>query len=326
MKNVSKKLIGTVMAVVMLLSVMTVGVTAGGAKLGDVNRDGGIDSIDSAFVLRYDAGMANLDGEQLRLADINKDGYVDGIDSAFILQHDAGINEIAEDISEADSSEDLSEETSEANSSEAESSEEASEEVSGETSGETSEETSEEPKPEYWVPTEEDIEFICDEFIRLLNIERAKLGAQPLETAPIAHEMAMVRAEELKTLFAHERPGENKNIATIYTDYIYNPSDTVKILYNGEKHLAYAPDSCGENILKSSGDGYEHYLENDDIEEFLTIEATGWVNNFSISPGHWRDLTNPEYSGVGVGVGVEVEDGLDIIFHICVMTMDKLHG
>ena len=253
MKNVSKKLIGTVMAVVMLLSVMTVGVTAGGAtaggaKLGDVNRDGGIDSIDSAFVLRYDAGMAELDGEQLRLADINKDGYVDGIDSAFILQHDAGINEIAEDISEADGSEDLSEETSEANSSEAESSEEVSEEVSGETSGETSEE----PKPEYWVPTEEDIECICDEFIRLLNIERAKLGAQPLETAPIAHEMAMVRAEELKTLFAHERPGENKRISTIYTDYMYNPSDTRKILYNGEKHLAYAPDSCGENI----GAGY----------------------------------------------------------------------
>lgn len=308
MKNVSKKLIGTVMAVIMLLSVMTVGVTAGGAKLGDVNRDGGIDSIDSAFVLRYDAGMANLDGEQLRLADVNKDGYVDGIDSAFILQHDAGINEIAEDVSEADGSEDLS----------------------GETSEETSEEVSEEPKPEYWVPTEEDIEFICDEFIRLLNIERAKLGAQPLETAPIAHEMAMVRAEELKTLFAHERPGENKNIATIYTDYMYNPSDTVKILYNGEKHLAYAPDSCGENIGAgfALGQDYQEYSR----EEFLTNEAVNWVKGFSNSPGHWRDLTNPEYSGVGVGVSTEEPDlngnfhYINVPTYICIMTMDKLYG
>ena len=310
MKNVSKKLIGTVMAVVMLLSVMTVGATAGGAKLGDVNRDGGIDSIDSAFVLRYDAGMASLDGEQLRLADINKDGYVDGIDSAFILQHDAGINEIAEDISEADGSEDLSEETSEANSSEAESSEEASEEVSGE--------TSEEPKPEYWVPTEEDIEFICDEFIRLLNIERAKLGAQPLETAPIAHEMAMVRAEELKTLFAHERP-DGRIIVTIYQDYQYNPD-----CYGwNEQGNLYHPYSCGENIC-TAGIWISDYFENGNAE--LTAEVITMIEGFANSPGHWRDLTNPEYSGIGVGCSVARADDTYVSFRLCVLTMDKLHG
>lgn len=320
MKINRNKLTASLMAVVMLLSLVTVGATAESRKLGDVNRDGDVDALDAAEILRFDAGVSDLDSEQLLLADTNRDGGVDSIDSAYILQHDAGIKPIEQPIE--DSSEDLSEETSEANSSEAESSEEASEEVSGE----TSEEVNEEPEPEYWVPTEEDIEFICDEFIRLLNIERAKLGAQPLETAPIAHEMAMVRAEELKTLFAHERPG-GRQIATIYIDYEYNPNREGVLIYdNGEWCRSYAPDSCGENILKSSGDGYERYLENDDIKEFLTIEATGWVNNFSISPGHWRDLTNPEYSGVGVGVGVEAEDGLDIIFHICVMTMDKLHG
>lgn len=324
MKNLTKKTIGIFMTAVMLLSVITVGATAGGAKLGDVNRDGGIDSIDSAFVLRYDAGMANLDEEQLRLADVNKDGYVDGIDSAFILQHDAGINEIPEDVSEADSSEDLSEETSEANSSEANSSEEVSEEVSGETSGETSEE----PKPEYWVPTEEDIEFICNEFIRLLNIERAKLGAQPLETAPIAHEMAMVRAEELKTLFAHERP-DGRHIGTIYDDYKYNPDSTELVWVDGEWQKGYAP-YAGENIGAgfALGQDYQEYSR----EEFLTNEAVNWVKGFANSPGHWRDLTNPEYSGVGVGVSTEEPDlsgnshYVNVPTYICIMTMDKLYG
>ncbi len=57
---------------------------------GDVTRDGVIDSADAVLILRYDAGLTELDSEQKLLADINGDGYVDVADAARILQIDAG--------------------------------------------------------------------------------------------------------------------------------------------------------------------------------------------------------------------------------------------
>jgi len=58
---------------------------------GDLNGDGVADNLDAVFVLRYDAGLDDLDSDQLINGDVNNDGVVDNTDAARILQFDAGL-------------------------------------------------------------------------------------------------------------------------------------------------------------------------------------------------------------------------------------------
>jgi len=57
--------------------------------LGDVNEDGAVNSLDAAYVLRYDAELISLDYKQLWAADVNGDGIVNSLDAAWILRFDA---------------------------------------------------------------------------------------------------------------------------------------------------------------------------------------------------------------------------------------------
>lgn len=59
--------------------------------LGDVNGDGGVDSLDAAKILQYDAGLVLLTAKALERADVNKDGGVDALDASKVLQYDADI-------------------------------------------------------------------------------------------------------------------------------------------------------------------------------------------------------------------------------------------
>lgn len=59
--------------------------------LGDVNRDGIVDNLDAAWMLKYDAGMIPFDAEQLIIGDVNFDNTVDSLDAAKVLKYDAGI-------------------------------------------------------------------------------------------------------------------------------------------------------------------------------------------------------------------------------------------
>lgn len=58
-------------------------------ELGDANKDGSVDNIDAAMVLKYDAGII----DDIDNADVNKDGEINNIDAALILKYDAGIIE-----------------------------------------------------------------------------------------------------------------------------------------------------------------------------------------------------------------------------------------
>ncbi len=58
---------------------------------GDVNGDGYADNMDAAAVLRYDAGITELDSLQLAAGDVNGDGEVNNLDAAYILKIDAGL-------------------------------------------------------------------------------------------------------------------------------------------------------------------------------------------------------------------------------------------
>ena len=59
--------------------------------LGDVNFDGNINSLDAAYVLKYDAFMLTFDDAQLLVGDVNGDNTVNSLDAAQILKYDAMI-------------------------------------------------------------------------------------------------------------------------------------------------------------------------------------------------------------------------------------------
>ena len=55
--------------------------------LGDVNQDAKVDSADAQMLLRYNAELEELSGEQLEAADVNKDKAADSSDAGMILQY-----------------------------------------------------------------------------------------------------------------------------------------------------------------------------------------------------------------------------------------------
>ena len=61
------------------------------SEKGDVNTDGGIDNLDAALILKYDAGISDLNEAELSAADVNGDGEANNLDAALILRYDAGI-------------------------------------------------------------------------------------------------------------------------------------------------------------------------------------------------------------------------------------------
>ncbi len=60
-------------------------------EVGDANKDGEINNIDAALILKYDAGIVSEIDDSF--ADVNGDGEVNNIDAALILKYDAGIIE-----------------------------------------------------------------------------------------------------------------------------------------------------------------------------------------------------------------------------------------
>ena len=56
-----------------------------GFKMGDVNGDGVIDTIDASSIISYYYGKIELTEEQRTLADVDKDGVIDTIDASRII-------------------------------------------------------------------------------------------------------------------------------------------------------------------------------------------------------------------------------------------------
>ena len=59
--------------------------------LGDTNGDESVDIADSLMIARYDAGLIQLDENQLSVSDVNKDDSVDIADALMIARYDAGL-------------------------------------------------------------------------------------------------------------------------------------------------------------------------------------------------------------------------------------------
>ncbi len=60
-------------------------------KKGDVSGDGKINSLDAAFILRYDADLFDFTDDQIALGDVTGDGKVNSLDAAMVLRYDADL-------------------------------------------------------------------------------------------------------------------------------------------------------------------------------------------------------------------------------------------
>ena len=115
---------------------------------------------------------------------------------------------------------------------------------------------------------------ILDEIARLSNVERASHGVAPLVTDPHLERAAMAHSEEMARLayFSHSSPTPGRE------------SPHQRILQSGAAARATA-----ENIAS-----FTSYPE-----ATLAREAVqGWMN----SPGHRRNLLDPQYTHIGIGV------------------------
>lgn len=113
-------------------------------------------------------------------------------------------------------------------------------------------------------PGSEDIHEYVFAVVDLVNEERAKENLAPLTLNKAATEAAQVRAEEAKESFSHTRPNGTKCFTALT-----------------EAEVSYM--AAGENLAGC----------------IKTPEKVmdAWMN----SPGHRKNIMNPQYSQIGVG-------------------------
>lgn len=102
------------------------------------------------------------------------------------------------------------------------------------------------------------------DILNKVNAERANLGYEPLTMNQDLLNVASIRAEELKTKYSHTRPDGTK-WSTAYKQ--------VGITFTGTK---------GENLMWGVRTADDFY--------------TAWYN----SPGHYRNMTNPNFTQIGI--------------------------
>lgn len=123
---------------------------------------------------------------------------------------------------------------------------------------------------------------IEQEILRLINIERAKVGVAALSWYEDAYCFTKIRADECFISYSHTRPN-SKDYYTVYTD--------AGVLLYG---------SHGENLAMC--ENYDTSF-NDGIAQYL---VDGWMD----SPGHKANILNPKYTEVSIAV---VQNGTEIV-------------
>lgn len=86
-----KKMIAAALAAITAVSASCFCSFAEGAKTGDVNGDGNINSGDALSILQYATGTTELDSDSLVFADVNADKKVNSTDALMVLQYSTGI-------------------------------------------------------------------------------------------------------------------------------------------------------------------------------------------------------------------------------------------
>ena len=140
------------------------------------------------------------------------------------------------------------------------------------------------------------IQQMVDEVVRLANVERAKIGSQPLKVHPNLQKAAMLRAQEVSIKFSHIRPNGTdastacyeagvgcvglENIAKGYS----TPQDVMNGWMNSLGHRTAILESyasyVGVGVYKTGNDLYCWTMEfssGPDEKRILTIDANGGI-------------------------------------------------
>ena len=104
-------------------------------------------------------------------------------------------------------------------------------------------------------------EDFSTEVLRLVNVERAKVGAPPLSLANDLQQAADIRAREIVQVFSHTRP---------------NGTDCFTVMRNRGR-------ACAENIAAG--------------QDSPAAVVDSWMH----SDGHRKNILNPSYRELGVG-------------------------
>lgn len=180
-----------------------------------------------------------------------------------------------------------------------------------------------------------DTEVIAEELLRLINAERKALGLPLLNTAPIAHEIATVRARELQIVWSHYRP-DGTTSGTIFTVYQYGEQNGRISIPDGNGGWtmvdAYSPGGT-EDISSLS---IEYTVTDPELiarailygqsDKMVSTHIPGLAGTgFKDSPKHWSDIINSEYTGVGIGVSFSTSE---MFYYVCtaVEMMCKTYG
>ena len=134
--------------------------------------------------------------------------------------------------------------------------------------------TTEAPTTEAPAKTPEEIQAERDaenkqmayDILNMVNAERAKLGYAPLTMNEDLLNVSAVRAQEIKTKYSHTRPNGTR-WSTAYKE--------AGITYTGTK---------GENLMWGVNTAEQFY--------------SAWFN----SPGHYRNMTNPNFTQIGITI------------------------
>jgi len=117
-----------------------------------------------------------------------------------------------------------------------------------------------------------DLKFLADEILRLTNIERVNIGAEPLSSTDLLNTAADIRAKEAIRYWSHTRP-DGQRFETVL-------EETGVHFYRAGENLA-AGQRSSEEAVRS------------------------WMNS---SKGHREALLSFEYGRVGIGVAMD-DDG-----------------
>ena len=211
-----KKILAVILTGIIAVSSITmVSATSNTGLIGDANNDGAVSIEDATTIQKYLASIIDLDEKSYICADTDGNGAVSIEDATTVQKYLAGI------ISDFPANQpDPTEPTTAP-------------------THPTTKPTEPTTKPGTVTPNEMELEIL-----RLVNVERAKLGIKELKFGDFYYEAAKVRAKEIDTYFSHTRP-DGSNCFTAIEDLGIPVSHD---RYAGENCARYFNDA--ETVVK----------------------------------------------------------------------------
>lgn len=258
-----KKILAVILTGIIAVSSITmVSATSSTRLIGDANNDGAVSIEDATTIQKYLASIIDLEEKSYICADTDGNGAVSIEDATTVQKYLAGI--ISDfPANQPDPTEPTTKPTEPTTKPTEKPTEAPTEKPTIAPTHPTTKPTEPTTKPGTVTPNEMELEIL-----RLVNVERAKLGIKELKFGDFYYEAAKVRAKEIDTHFAHIRPDGRACFTAIEDLGIPVLNDR----YSGENCARYFNDA--ETVVK------------------------GFMN----SEGHRQNIIYPEFDYLAVAV------------------------